>query len=80
MSEKFYKSITYFCTANILLLLNCLIAVHKTTTKLPSNNGYEFRCDKKNRFGSYSECKEDYVSRRLAKRELVIKSILEDKN
>ena len=80
MSEKFYKSIIYSCSSIILLLMNCLIAVHKTTTRLPSNNGYEFRCDKKNRLGSYSECKEDYVSRRLAKRELVIKSILEDKN
>ncbi len=64
----------------ILLCMNCLIAVHKTTNRLPSNNSYEFRCDKKNRFGSYSECKEEYISRRMAKRGLVIKSSLEDKN
>jgi len=80
MSDTIYKSIIYSRIAIIFIFMNCLIAVHKTTTRLPINNGYEFRCDKKNRFGSYSECKEEYMSRRMAKRGSVIKSSLEDKN
>jgi hypothetical protein len=80
MSDTIYKSIIYFRTAIIFLCMNCLIAVHKTNTRLPINNGYEFRCDKKNRLGSYSECKEEYISRRMAKRGMIIKPSLEDKN
>jgi hypothetical protein len=57
---------------------NCLIAVHKTIHKIPSENGYNFRCDKKNRYGNYRECKEEYIVKRTAQRESILKLKLEE--
>ncbi len=47
----------------------CIIAIHESKNKLPIENGYNFKCDKKNKFGSYNECREDYIARRMAQRD-----------
>ena len=47
----------------------CIIAIHESKYKLPIENGYNFKCDKKNKFGSYNECREDYIARRNAQRD-----------
>ncbi len=57
---------------------NCLIEVHKTIHKIPSENGYNFRCDPKNRYGNYRECKEEYIVKRTAQRESILKPKTED--
>jgi hypothetical protein len=58
----------------IVNLNACIIAIHESKYKLPVENGYNFKCDKKNKFGSYTECREDYIARRQAQRDRYISS------
>ena len=73
-SNFIYKFLKNFLYSVILFLffsyLNaCIIAIHESKYKLPIENGYNFKCDKKNKFGSYNECREDYIARRMAQRD-----------
>ncbi len=75
MSSDLKKFILGLILLFFMLNLNaCIIAIHESKYRLPVENGYNFKCDKKNKFGSYTECREDYIARRQAQRDRYISS------
>ena len=55
----------------ILLFLNgnCLVVIHESKSRIPIENGYDFRCGKKSKYENRKDCIDAYIARRLAQRE-----------
>ena len=66
--KEYIKNSVYFCIF-LGVFSNCIIAIHESKSKIPIDNGYSYRCDKKNKFATFEECRADYINRRLNQRE-----------
>lgn len=53
----------------VLVLENCLVVIHESSSRVPIQNGFEFRCGKKSKYENAQQCKDAYISRRLYERE-----------
>lgn len=61
----------------ILFLENCLVVIHESKSRVPVQNGFDFRCGRKSKYESTQQCKEAYISRRLYQREKYMQSLQE---
>lgn len=59
----------------VLFSGNCLVVIHESKSRIPIENGYDFRCGKKSKYENRKECIDAYTARRLAQRELYLQTL-----